>query len=103
MVQRNRNLQGLEHLDNDFTDARGNVVDIQRTTQGVKQCGRGTKSIGAACVKRMTKVTMPLRESVSDDLSRMAWYLMNRERLIREAVEAGEEVIKAFARAGGQR
>ena len=46
---------------------------------------------------------MALRESVSDDLSRTAWYLMNRERLIREAVEAGEEAIAAFDRAEAQR
>lgn len=102
-MQRSRNLQGLEHLDNGYTDAREEAVGTHRTSQRENRCGHGTKSVGAACVKRLTPVTMALRESVSDDLSRTAWYLMNRERLIREAVEAGEEAIEAFDRARAQR
>jgi hypothetical protein len=102
-MQRSRNLQGLEHLDNGYTDAREEAMSTHRTSQGGNRCGHGTKSVGAACVKRSTPVTMALGESVSEDLNRMAWYLMNRERLIREAVEAGEEAIEAFDRARAQR
>jgi hypothetical protein len=46
---------------------------------------------------------MPLRQSVSDDLSRAAWYLQNLPRLVREAVEAGEEVVEAFKREEAKR
>ena len=102
-MQRNRNLQGLEHLDNDYTDAREQAVGTQRPGQKGSRCGHRAKSVGASCVKRLAPVTTALRESVSDDLSQMAWYLMNRERLIREAVEAGEEAIAAFDRAEAQR
>ena len=102
-MQRSRNLQGLEHLDNDYTDAKEQAVGTQRRARKESRCGHGLKSVGAACVKRSKPVTMALGESVSDDLSRTAWYLMNRERLIREAVEAGEEAIAAFDRAEAQR
>jgi hypothetical protein len=33
---------------------------------------------------------------VSDELARASWFIKNLPRLLREAVEAGEEVIKAF-------
>jgi hypothetical protein len=46
---------------------------------------------------------MQLRQSVSDDLSRAAWYVENYPLLVREAVEAAEEAIEAFKRAEAQR
>jgi hypothetical protein len=46
---------------------------------------------------------MQLRQSVSDDLSRAASYVVNHPRLVREAVEAAEEAIEAFKRAEAQR
>lgn len=96
-------LQGTEHLENDATDEQSRVSRDLRTTTSGKRCSPGLKSVGAACVKRLTRVEMPLRNSVQEDLSRAAWYLLNKDRLIREAVEAGEEAIAAFKRAEQQR
>jgi len=96
-------MQGTEHLENDATDQQTRVSrDLLTTTSG-KRCAQGLKSVSAACVKRFARVEMPLRSSVQEDLSRAAWYLLNKDRLIREAVEAGEEAIAAFKRAEKQR
>jgi hypothetical protein len=103
MMERKRGLHGREHLENDATSAQSRVSNDLKTTTSDKRCAVGGKSVGAACVKNLEQVQMPLRESVSDDVSRAAWYLMNRKRLVQEAVEAGREAIEAFKRAEKQR
>jgi hypothetical protein len=96
MVQQKRVVQGNEHLENDATNEQHKVSNDLTTNTSGKRCSRGNKSVGKACVGRLTTVNMPLRASVSDDLSRAAWYVQNLPRLVREAVEAGEEVIEAI-------
>jgi hypothetical protein len=99
----NRAQQGSEHQDNDATDEQARASQDLRTSTLGTRCSPGNKSVGATCVGRLTPVAIQLRQSVSDDLSRAAWYVMNKERLVDEAVEAGEEVIEAFKRAEAQR
>jgi hypothetical protein len=103
MVQQKRAVQGAEHLENDATDEQHRASKDPRTTTSGKRCSRDHKSVRAACVGRLTAVQMPLRQSVSEDLSRAAWYLQNLPRLVKEAVEAGEEVVEAFKREGAKR
>jgi hypothetical protein len=95
-MNRKLGTQGTEHRSNDATTEQSRVSnDLSTTTRG-KRCSPGNKRVGAACVGRLTTVTMPLRQTVSDDLSRAAWYIQNLPRLVREAVEAGEEAVEAF-------
>jgi hypothetical protein len=99
----NRAQQGTEHQDNDATNEQAKVSqDLKTGTLGTR-CSPGNKRAGATCVGRLTPVAIQLRQSFSDDLSRAAWYLMNKERLVREAVEAAEEAIEAFQRVEAQR
>lgn len=99
----NRGQQGAEHLDNDATTEQSRASNDLSTTTSGKRCSSGNKRVGAACVGRLTTVTMPLRQTVSDDLSRAAWYIQNYPRLVREAVEAGEEAIEALKQAEAKR
>ena len=95
--------QGTEHQDNDATEGQARASqDLKTSTLGTR-CSPGNKRVGAACVGRLTPVAMQLRQSVSDDLSRAASYVVNHPRLVREAVEAAEEAIEAFKRAEAQR
>jgi hypothetical protein len=99
----NRAQQGSEHQDNDATDEQARASQDHRTSTLGTRCSPGNKRVGPTCVGRLTPVAIQLRQSVSDDLSRAAWYVKNHPRLVREAVEAGEEAIEAFKRAEAQR
>ena len=99
----NRAPQGTEHQDNDATNEQAKVSqDLKTSTLGTR-CSPGNKRAGATCVGRLTPIAMQLRQSVSDDLSRAASYVVNHPRLVREAVEAAEEAIEAFKRAEARR
>ena len=99
----NRAQQGTEHQDSDATNEQAKVSqDLKTSTLGTR-CSPGNKRVGATCVRHLTPVAIQLRKSVSDDLSRAAWYVKNHPRLVREAVEAGEEAIEAFKRAEARR
>ena len=99
----NRAPQGTEHQDNDATNEQAKVSQDLKTSTSGTRCSPGNKRAGATCVGRLTPVAIQLRQSVADDLSRAAWYVKNYPRLVREAVEAGEEAIEAFKRAEAQR
>ncbi len=63
-----------------------------------RKCRPDTKSAGAACVKRLATIEMPIHRNAQDDLTKLRDYLWLRQKAIREAVEAGEEVVKEIKR-----
>ena len=63
-------------------------------TKHDRKCRPHTKSAGAACVKRLATITMPIHRNAQDDMTKLRDYLWLRQKAIREAVEAGEEVVK---------
>jgi hypothetical protein len=68
-----------------------------------RKCRPDTKSAGAACVKRLATIEMPIHRYAQDDLTRVRDVLLKRwkqrqMKASQEAVEAGEEVIREFKR-----
>jgi hypothetical protein len=63
-----------------------------------EKCRPGTKRAGAVFVKQLATIEMPIHRNAQDDLSELRDYLMRRQQAIKEAVEAGEEVVKEIKR-----
>ncbi len=63
-----------------------------------RKCRPDTKSAGAACVKRLATIEMPIHRNAQDDLTELRNYLVRRQQAIKEAVVAGEEVVKEIKR-----
>jgi len=68
-----------------------------------RKCRPDTKSAGAACVKRLATIEMPIHRNAQDDLTKMRDFLLKRwkqrqMKASQEAVEAGKEVVKEIKR-----
>ena len=68
-----------------------------------RKCRPDTKSAGAACVKMLATIEMPIHRNIQDDMTKMRDFLMKRwkqrqMKASQEAVEAGKEVVKEFKR-----
>ena len=57
-----------------------------------RRCGPGTKRVGATCCKAKDLVTVTLRDSVCEDLSRAAYYLQTLPQRVAEVQAASEAV-----------
>ncbi len=69
-----------------------------KPTKQRKKCRPDAKSAGASCVRRLATIEMPIHRSAQDDMTEMRNYLVRRQQAIKEAVEAGEEVMKEIKR-----
>ncbi len=69
-----------------------------KSTKLRKKCRPDAKSAGAACVRRLATIEMPIHRNIQDEMTRMRDYLVRRQQAIKEAVEAGEEVVKEIKR-----
>ena len=67
-----------------------------------RRCRPGSKSVGTTCVKRLATITMPLRREIQDDMRAAAEMLRYRQQTIRDAVRAGDQVVKEIRRQNKQ-
>jgi hypothetical protein len=74
-----------------------------KPTEQRKKCRPDTKSAGAACVKRLATIEMPIHRGAQDDMTKMRDFLWHRLKASQEAVEAGQEVIKEIKRQMAQK
>ena len=49
-------------------------------------------------MKRLATIEMPIHSSAQDDMTKMRDFVWLRQKAVREAVEAGEEVVKEIKR-----
>jgi hypothetical protein len=68
-----------------------------------RKCRPDTKSAGAACVKMLATIEMPIHRNIQDDMTKVRDFLLKRwkqqqMKVSQEAEEAGEEVLKEIKR-----